>query len=288
MPCIGLNPLNSYNFIRWFSTTDVVLGDLGTVLDNCSGTITKLPNNIIEKNLCYYPKFVLGKQVSFYANLDTPATDVDFSDWRIRLYDQFGTNSGFADIVPTQDNVTGGFNWYFSLTPSGITANRKYRFVIYLNATTNVKYVSNFFEVVPAADEDKYCYLSYRHSNNIWNFNYATLTSFRNRVFVDMNDVEDQPEIELTQYPEVTTGIVRNEKTYTKEVRTLETFFFDFEADRAMLALSGHNDILINTNQMEVKEPFQSVPHRGMSIKKGNISFYNQAVSEINLTGYLT
>jgi hypothetical protein len=223
-----------------------------------------------------------------YANLDDPINDADFTDWRIRLYDQFGVNSGFADITPTKDEVDGtDYNWYFSFTPSGVTANRKYRFVIYLNAGTTIKFVSNWFQVVPAADEDKYCYLSYRHSNNIWNFNYEGLGSFRNRIFADLNDIETQPEIELNNYPELTTGIVRQEKTYSKEVLTLEANYFDDPAHRAMLALSGHNDIQINTNQVSVKEPYAQIANRAMAIRKGTIQFYNQAVSQINLTGYL-
>lgn len=283
--CIDKVPSNRYNFIRWHKATGQAVSGLGN-LEFCAADPSYLPNTIVQYDRKSYPVIIEGKDISFYANLTDSISDADFADWTLSVFDGFGNNIDDDIAVIVKDEYADlSYRFYVSSFSLSLTKGT-YRFVIYNSSNNTVKYVSNCFKYRAAADIVDCVYMSYRHSSTLFDFNYSTLTSFRNKVFIEMNDIEDQPEIELTPYPEVTTGQVRTSKTYSKLVRNLETKHFDFEDQLAMLGLSGHDDILMNGNSYTVKDVYQSIPSRGNSLKKGTISFYDDSVSTINFNGY--
>ena len=104
-------------------------------------------------------------------------------------------------------------------------------------------------------------------------------------VFLPWNLVEQQPEIELEQYVEQTTGKRRNLKSISSKVLTMETYFFDDEANDMMLAISMHDDILLNGKVVDVKTAYAIETNRINSLQKGTIEFYDQDFSTINLNG---
>lgn len=287
MGCLSKLSANDYNFIQWYKATSVVLDDLPEGVDCCTPSITyDIPNNLVTRPWAYSPTAIIGQLTAFYANLDSLINDADFSDWRLGIYNIFGSQEVANASNLFQDSFTGGFRFYVNSFSFPVLDKGSYRFVIYNTSTEDVKYISNWFNVRESSEKEKYCYLVYRHSNSLFNFNYTDLNNFYNRIFIDANLIEDQPEIELEPYPAVSTGIVQNPKSYAKQVWTLETGFFDKYARNAMLALSIHNKILINGHTVQVKEAYQTIASRANNTKRGTILFYNQAVSTINLAGY--
>lgn len=288
----SINELNSWNFIRWRSASGVTTGNLGSST-LATGTPSSYPNQNILNDCLYIPRMILDSQISVYANLNTPATDGDFANWVCVFADRFGNiNSDHGTFTVTQDDFgSGNFRWYFTETPAtaDFDAYEYYRFVIYETSGNTVKYVSNFFQAVPATDAYLFSYLTYRNSSSLDNFNYTDLTSFRNRIAIDLNVIEDQQEIEITDYPEVTTGDVRSEKTYSKLSLTMQAMQFDYEARRAMESVfkcNAPDGVTLNGNTIQRKEAPTWEIDKKSRLADGLVKFYDQAASQINLAGY--
>lgn len=245
----------------------------------------KIPNRYRKNNAVMYPAYLRDYGHFFYANLDEPIDDADFANWVLSLYDKTGTEvaAGIGTLV--KDIISGTeYRFYATFTiPVGIPKG-VYQFVIYNSSTTDVKYQSNCVEVITEDDIADYVLLQFRNSSDIWNFNYDTITNY-NTLFLPMNLVEQQPEIELKQYIEQSTGERRNQKTTTAKVLSLEGYFFDDGANDGMLALSIHDDIVINGKIVEVKTAYKIETNRINSVQKGVIELYDQEYSTVNLHG---
>jgi len=293
MGCVNRYPANTYNFIRWHACNSVAVSELGTVIDFCALSDNdqyELPNNIIQYHRCYRPAIVDGKSFSFYANLEDTINTSGFDDWELGVFDLFGNEvytfpSSPAPLV--KDEFTAGYYRFYGqgLTITGI-ATGNYFLAIYSGSPGTVRYVSNEFRFVAASDILTLCYLEYRNASTMFKFNYSGLPTFYNQIFADFNNIENQPDIEKENYPEVTTGEVRSSKVYSKKIVTLEADYFDDYAHDAMLAFSGHDNITINKVPYEVNDPYEIIPSRANSLKRGTITLFNSRVSTINLMGY--
>lgn len=289
MGTFSINELNSYNFLRWRSANSVTINDIGDATIG-TGAIVTYPNQYLLDRTLYIPKFVLGSEISVYANLDTAATDADFANWVGVFVDRYGTiNTDHGTFAISQDDFGGGnFRWYFSQTPASndFEVDQYYMFVIYNTSTEAVKYVTNFMQAKASTEAVNYSYSSYRNSSSLDNFNYTDLTSFRNKISLDLNLIDDQPEIEFDPYNQVTTGKVSTSKTYKKLALTFEAKQYDQEARRALESMFACSDILINTNVVEKKEAPSWSINRRSRLADGTVKFYDQKVSTINLSGY--
>lgn len=277
--------LNTSNFIRWRAATGIALADIATA--TLSDNPALYPNQALKRNINYFPKVIIGSEVSVYANLTTAATDLDYSDWACLYVDSYGNTSG--SITLNQDDFgSGNFRWYFSDTPSAsdLTDNKVYQFVIYNTSTMNVKYVSNCFKAVAASEAYKYGYYSYRNQSSLDNFNYTDLTSFRNKIALDTDLINEEPNLEYTDYPEITTGDVQNTKTYKRISITFLARQFDRESRRALESVLSCSDILINTNTVKRNEAPTWEPDAKSSQWDGPFKVWDQSYSEINLNGY--
>ena len=231
------------------------------------------------------PAFLADFEHFFYANLDNPVSDGDFSDWVLSVFDNAG-NEVAANVGTLQQDVISGsdFRFYAFFTIPGTVPQGTYQLVVYNSMTLELKYQSNCFDLIYQTRVEEYVYLQYRNSSDLYNYGYENVPEY-NTIFIPWNLVEQQPEIELDQYVEQTTGRRRNLKTISSKVLTVEAYFFDDDANNMMLALSVHDDILINGKVVEVKSAYTIEPNRINSLQKGTIEFYDQDFSTINLNG---
>ncbi len=245
----------------------------------------QVPNNYRRFKKEYFPAYLKEFEHFFYANLDSTIDDTDFADWQMNLYDRYA-NVIVADVATlVQDIITGSeFRFYANFTLPPSVADGIYYFVIFNNQTDELKYISNCFRAISNEDIGNYVLLSYKNSGNIYNFNYEAVDEF-NTVFIDAAVVEEQPEAEIKQYQEQSTGKVRNLKSQVRKRINLETQFYDDEANDAMLSLSVHDNINLNNGAFEVKTPFQIEANKFNSRQKGIIELFDQEYSTINLQG---
>lgn len=245
----------------------------------------EVPNNYRRFRKEYYPAYLKEFEHFFYANLDNTIQDADFNDWVMDIYDRYGNQiqAGVGTLV--QDVISGSeYRFYANFQIDSSVPNGIYYFVIYNSVTEELKYISNCFQVISNDEVDKYVFLSFKNSGNIYNFNYENVDSF-NTVFIDAAVVEQQPDAEIKQYQSQSTGKVRNLKSQVRKQVNLETHFFDDEANDAMLMLSVHDNIALNNGAFEVKTPFQIETRKENARQKGIIELYDQDYSTVNLQG---
>lgn len=245
----------------------------------------KIPNNYRKNNKEMTPAYLRNFDHFQYVNLDETVSDIDFDDWILSIFDSLG-NEVDSDIgTITKDVISGSdYRFYFSFNIDLSVDPGIYYMVVYNSSTNDVKYVSNCIEVITEDDIECYVYLEYRNSSDIFNYNYEDVVNY-NTVFLEMNLIEAEPEIQLTTYREQTTGYRRNRKSQTSQVISMETQFFDDGANDMMFALSVHDDIKINGTVVEVKTAYKIDTNKFNSVQKGVIEFYNQEYSTVNLHG---
>lgn len=246
---------------------------------------TVLPNNYLRKDCPYLYKIVDSLPVSFFINNGTPTTYVDFDDLILSVFDVEGTEVQ-SDVHSLSKVDLGGGEYRIyaeDIALTGLGNNKTYRFVIYDSSNDAVLYILNWFEFVPDNQSGDYVYLSYRNSSNIFNFNYEELPDYRNKIFVDLNVIDNEPEYDLTNYAEASTGFVRNQKSQLKDSYTLEAYFFDKVAHGGMKGLSMHDDIEVNFRPYQVKEGYEIDTNIRNGQSKGSIQLYDQNANEINL-----
>ena len=231
------------------------------------------------------PAYLKKYEHFFYANLETPIDDSDFSDWVLSVFDNNGNEVESNIGQLTQDIISGSeYRFYASFVIPSTVPNGVYELVIYNSQNDELKYISNCVRAITEEEVENYVLLFFRNSSNQFNFNYENISPY-NSVFLPMNLVEQQPEIELQQYVEQTTGKRRNQRSITSKVIKLESYLFDDEANDMMLALSVHDDIVVNGKVVDVKTAHQVITNRFNGEQKGEIEFYDQDFSTINLNG---
>lgn len=245
----------------------------------------KIPNNYRKNDGIMTPLYLKDYEHFFYANLDETITDVDFANWRLSLFDLRGNEIAQNIGTLTQDIITGAqFRFYASFTIPANVVDGIYELVIYNTSTMELKYISNCIKVFSLEDVERYVLLFYRNSSNLYNYNYQGVANY-NTVFLELSLIEQQPDIERQQYTEVTTGRRRNQRSVSNKVLSLESYFFDDEANDMMLALSLHDDIMINGKIVDVRTAFEITTNVFNSVQKGVIEFYDEEFSTINLNG---
>ena len=254
---------SKFNFYRFLTAQNVVLQNNKLGSENDSGVFTAIdsvlsllpcddydfPNNYRRgKNKVYKPTFFQQDQISFIINYAV-AFENDFADTRLGIVNNEG------DLVYSNPSINkvdcnGFFQYYLDFMFPVIPNNENYFYIIY-NQVSGVVYDISFpFIVNNYFHKNDYPLISYRNSTNIFNYSYSCLSNIRNVIRLDANLIDQQPEIELKQYREQTTGKLRNQKAYSNKTIKIETMFFDDHANDSMLALSIHDDIKINDMEL--------------------------------------
>lgn len=250
-----------------------------------SGLSTILPNNYQKKDCPYKYKVMDAVDWSFFLNTSTPTTYADFDDLILSIFDVHGSEVQ-SDVHPLEKVDLGGGQYRIyadGINLQGLDFNKTYRPIIYDSTTDQILYVLNWFEFKSQFEAGNYVHLSYRNSSNIFNFNYEELPNFRNEIFIDLNVINNEPEYDLTNYSEASTGFVRNQKSQLKDSYTLEAYFFDEVAHSGMKGISMHDDIELNFRPYQIKEGYEIEFNIRNRVEKGSIQVYDQNANEINL-----
>lgn len=251
-----------------------------------AGLTTVLPNNY-NKNKCpYYYKIAEGSPTSHFLNFDTPISGVTFSNLRLSVFDVAGVEV-ISDVWPlSKVDITGGYRVYIdNMEIDSLISKGIYRLVIYDTTTSLAFHIFNWFQFRLGDNTDDLVYISYRNSTNLFNINYEELPTYRNEFFIDLNQIENEPEYDLTDYLEASTGYLRNQKSQLRDSYTLEGYFFDKSANDGMKAFCMHDDIEINFRPYQIKEGYQIETNIRNNVSKGTFEVWDQLANETNLKG---
>lgn len=241
--------------------------------------VNTLPNNYQRNNRSYDRPIPSGVTTSFFLNTTDPVTSPIIGNIRLSVFDAYGTEV-ISDIETVQ--ITSDDRLYVEdMIITGLVYGTRYSLIMYDTSNDEVLFDLGCFRYVEI--DDIYVEVSYRNSSDIFNFGYEELPTFRNVIYLDLNVIDNQAELERTQYTEGSTGYVRNQKSQYKEFSILESYFFDEIAHGGMKGLSAHDDILLNGEPYQVKEPYEIETNIRSRKSKGTIEMYNQTINEINL-----
>jgi hypothetical protein len=294
--CLAKYPTNQYNFIRWKSGQNLFL-PLSTDFDTCGGDSREdIPNAYAEyfdRNRCkiYRPIITLDEELKFCLNQKIDENTAGLENLSIALINPQGETlkTGLGTVSLTTADPNGDVLVYGSYTPTladELKHSRNYQLVIYNTVTEAILFVSNQLKFMDRDFRYQSVYLNYKNTSDINGYAYSELpVGFENKVRVQLTRIDRQPEIELTQYQEASTGKVRNQKTQAKKTLTLQAYFFDDYAHDAMLSLSLHDGITINSRVMEVKTAYSIETNVRSNTDHGTIELYDQAYSTVNLAG---
>lgn len=251
-----------------------------------AGLTTVLPNNYNRSNCFYNYKIASGFLTSHFLNFDDVIDDVTFSNLRLSVFDPLGVEV-ISDVWPlSKVDLVGGYRLFINdMTIDALTPKKIYRLVIYDTTDSMVFHVFNWFQFRAGSDTSDLVYLSYRNSTNMFNINYEELPAYRNKLFVDLNVIGNEPEYDLTEYLEASTGTLRNEKSQLRDSYTLEGFFFDETANAGMKGMCMHDDIEINFRPYQIKEGYQIETNIRSNQSKGTFEVWDQTANETNLKG---
>ncbi len=295
---IKCDPENKFNFIRWHSalgllTDGTSLGVLNELdvfealeeavesLINCD-TCTDLPNNYVKSvDHFYQPPFIVEDNIQNLINFDLDLTGIDA---QVLIVDAMGVIK-HSGILLNEVDCDGTPKYYIDFEFPLLTRGYNYRYAIVSNDTNTVLYTSNPFRVEPARDRNCYPLVSYRSACDNFGYPYECITDKSNQMRLDFNVIDQQPDIELKQYVEQSTGKQRNQKSTTSKVVKIETFFFDKGANDAMFAFSIQEDILLNNRAYEVKSAHALIYNKLSRKWKGEIELLDQEYSTVNLHG---
>lgn len=278
---------NTFGFIQWHKVTgaditDMPISDLNAIDLTAEFELT---NNYRKSTNLFAPALLKSNNHTVYVNLDSRISDADFANWRVDLYDVAGNeiDTGLGTLVKNSV-VSSDYRFHFVCNIDSGVANGIYNMVIFNTSTSSIKYISTCIEVISTAEIPKFTYIQYKNSTNIYLFDYIGVEDY-NSFFLPMNMIEPEPESDLTQYRERSSGIIRNQKSQTAKAVKFDTYFFDEKAGDMMTALSVHDDIKVNGRVMTVKDGYKMEFIKEDNVHKGEIVFYDQKFSTINLHG---
>lgn len=296
---INPNPSNNFNFVRWHESSNFHISDSKLGSRNESQTFSAitdsvdsylecsiidiLPNNYERGvNPNYQPPFISGDEISFVLNFHPNFFKFGVESLSIAVINRRG--EVVADNIAIESIYCNDARLYWvEFEFPQIKNTTDYRFAIYNNENGIVYYLSNPFRV--ESEKRRYPKLRYRNSCSSYGYAYSCLLGIYTEIRVDLNVIEQQPEIEIKQYREHSSGYLRNQKTQTAKVLKLESFMFDNESSDAMLALCTHDDITLNDKTLEIKSSYKIAYNKLNKKWKGEIEVYDQGYSTINLHG---
>ncbi len=245
--------------------------------------IINTPVNPNELNNKVYAKPIpSGAKVSFFLNSQEPFSTPLFSDLVLSVFDC--NNNIVLDNVAVLNSVTftSSYRVYVDeMIITGLDFGKTYKLMIYDGSNDELFLDLGYFLFV--SPSPRYTEVSYRNSSDIFNYSYELLPDFRNTLYLDLAEIDNQNEYDLTQYSEASTGDIRNQKSQTKNYSVFESMNFDKDAHNGMKGLSMHDDIRVNSRQYTVKEGYSVETDIRSKVSKGTIELYDRERNEINL-----
>lgn len=202
--------------------------------------------------MAYKHKYVIGSVYSFYNNSDTLETTASFNYTGLDLVHADTFVQVVEDVAPLgTDILSGGYRFYATDFVFPQVEPGCYRFVVLdVAAAENVLYISDPFEVVDSTAG--LIYLKYRNGKNILNFNYEGLTTFYNKVHVELLKRKPQRGT-TTQGYTLSSGSFKRVRTLLTKTWEFITGWFDHKEHDALQAAVVHSDLqLYIDNNWEV------------------------------------
>jgi len=196
----------------------------------------------------YKHKYVVGNTYAFYNNSDDLETNANFASWSLELVhadDFVQVISGVATL--TKDIISGSsYRWYADDFTFPTVDNGCYRFIVIDTSASNaVLYISNTFEVTDSTEGLKY--VLYRNGKDILNYNYETLTSFKNKFHVELLSRKALVPISSDGY-DISTGSYFRVRTIVTKNYEFVTGWFDEDEHDAMQGMIIHNDLSLEVD----------------------------------------
>lgn len=284
---VDQRPVNAGNFISWFAANGKA--DFGNlVFTNC---YWDLPNayRVNKISQPHRPVIVNDEQFSFYLNFESDYSYPNFSSLRLDLVSKYGivqSGVGVLQRVFQPDGIK--YFIYANVTITG-KAPGVYRLMIVDTSTAapfDVLFISQELELLSAEDAAKYtARFRFRASVSIYRYLYSEITDFLQQIRLRVNVVDEATEGQLEQYRAVSSGRLRNVSFDLDRFITLETYYFDDLAHRAMQVLQAHDYILLNERSYLVKSLYKVSRDPGSNVNKGTLELYEQAFSMANRYG---
>lgn len=196
-------------------------------------------------NVGFSTILIPGDLFSVYFNIETLETNANFSSWQLNLY--FAPNAtdigarAYTNIFTLTKDIISGSDYRFyidtQLVPFDVEPGC-YRMAVLDTVGNEILYITNIVEVRSSSTGLLRC--RYRNDFNIMNYNYETLTTFKNRVNVPLK-------IRQPQIGKVSEGYDLSDGTFNQTRVTLVkewefiTGWIDDEAIEAFHAMIIHS-----------------------------------------------
>jgi hypothetical protein len=250
-PSIADHPSNDFSFIRLyechqlfypFHSMPKLYSEKGL------GERKYLPNGYIIDHCPFYaPVLVPSEETVYYLAIHLESLPSDFPDWQIRLINEkFETvATGFAELSFVESSR--GIDLILSIT-SLLASDGIYRLMIFNNQTLEVKYLTNYVEVINSGAHDYTMYVKYRNSKFLYFYPYdfPQLSDFYQKVRIHLNQVGQFYENDEKRYRSATTGRDRRVVSISDRVIEIEAKDFDNEAHEACAVMLQHDELWIN------------------------------------------
>jgi hypothetical protein len=260
--------INRFNFIVWQFNAAPEPEDLynlpqGGFLGKRAATVVLVP----------------GEVNTFYIN---PTTAMGIGEFDIHL-----RSDALKPVMASIGTVTavpvGGINQYKATitVPAGLKEDY-YRLVIQ-SESSGINWVSNRLLYLKSGYEHMSAVFSFRNRRKLAHIPYEKvgMTDFRQVLRLKCSTSVPQPDTEIEDYQQVTTGIHVPVMIKQDLVVGFQTPVTDAIGHEGWSTLLRHKDILINNEPYSIKTGYQSGnDHRRLS--EGSFEMYQTAFSEVN------
>lgn len=271
--------VNRYNFLRW----DDGLTPTSVEAD--------LPNGYVRNpsNCDYKPLFISSEAMRFFINTTNGLSFIPLSSdtHKLRLMKANGTLQN-ADIAPLQtfafvNSVGDDVNTYYAeVVIDGTVPAGDYYYDI--KDISTIRLTSNKFTVLPSSvDYKTYSVLAkFRHGRYFYGVQYQDLAGFYQQFRVHLNQIDLQFEGDKEIYNEVTTGKQRTFNNYMKELRKVESYFFDNLAHEAAVVMFDSDEVYLNLKRYTPKAAYKVNTAITNKLSKGEVDLYVEEFASAN------
>lgn len=271
--------VNQYNFLRWDdgTTPSTIEGDIATGYTRDPGRCD------------YKPVLIDSEAMRFYINAPSGMSWIDDPNtFKLALMNESGTVID-DDIAPLQvhsfDIDSGTVKTYYAeVVIDGTVTPGTYYFAITDASGEVIQLTSNKFSVMATSSNYRTIttLAKFRHDRYFYGINYQDLLTFYQQFRLHINKIDEQPEGDKEVYNEVTTGKQRTYNNFMKQVRKVETYYFDRLAHDAAAIMFDHQELYLNLKRYTPKGIYKINPDVLSKISKGEVELYNEEFATAN------
>lgn len=126
------------------------------------------------------------------------------------------------------------------------------------------------------------CLCKFAHDRYFYGINYQDLAGFYQQFRLHINEVDSQFEQDKEVYNEITSGKQRTYNNYMKELKTVETYYFDRYAHEAAAIMFEHDEVYINLKRYTPKAVYKQAYDQRSKQFKGTIDIYSEEFATAN------